>query len=269
MSFFQSNAWRNVRKVRRDVVHRIAGVPWMEVREEDRFLFSYPRSGNTWLRHIIMHLRHSSLAHDFEELENSIPTIDTLEFNERLAKMPSGMRFFKSHLPHEPYFLTGKVVYVVRDGRDVLLSNHDYYRHIKGYKGDLDQFLDKFLTGWMRYGNWPKNVQSWLAHIDHPNLLLVKYEDMRANPLKAVRSICAFTDLAATEDQIQAALDASSVDKVHSTMRSWNLAQGTQFTGGASAGGKKTWRDKLSSEQNDKFVAQAGDLLEALDYPLA
>ena len=47
---------RNARKIRRDVRHRLIGVPWMDVRPQDRFLFSYPRSGNTWLRHIVHHL---------------------------------------------------------------------------------------------------------------------------------------------------------------------------------------------------------------------
>lgn len=260
--------WRSARKVQRDIRHRVVGVPWMEVGANDRFLFSYPRSGNTWLRHIVQYLTHGSQVDDHETLEASLPTIDTLEFKERLAQMPEGLRFFKSHLPHSPYFLDGKVIYVVRDGRDVLISYYDYYRHINDYGGSLDDFLKKMTDGWMRYGSWRDNVGSWVEHRDHPNMLMIRFEDMRAEPFTTAKNVAAFSGLNADDAQIEAALEASSVEKVHSTMRSWNSARSTQFKGGASEGGRKTWRDRLSVDQNKAFVDHSGDLLQELGYPL-
>lgn len=259
---------RNARKVRRDIRHRVAGVPWMDVRADDRFLFSYPRSGNTWLRHIVQHLANGSQVEDHETLEASAPTIDTLEFQDRLAQMPDGLRFFKSHLPYSPYFLDGKVIYVVRDGRDVLISYYDYYRHIKGYDGTLDDFIKKATKGWMRYGTWADNVGSWIEHRDHPNMMVFRFEDMRTDSFATAKTVAEFTGIEASDDQINAALEASTVEKVHSTMRSWNSASGTGFSGGASQGGRKTWRDRLSASQNKAFVDRAGDLLEQLGYPL-
>lgn len=244
------------------------GIPWMDVGPEDRFLFSYPRSGNTWLRHVIQHMAFDSLPSGYEEMEGLLPTIDTLEFQSRLEKMPEGRRFFKSHLPYAPYFLDGKVIYIVRDGRDVMISYYDYFRNLHDYRGDLDSFLRKFTSGWFRYGTWRNNVGSWVDHRDHPNMLLIRFEDLRADPAAVVKQIAEFSGLPTDEARIQTALDASTVDKVHSTMRSWVVAKGTSFQGGVSAGGKKNWRDKLTPEQNAIFVDHAGDLLQALDYPL-
>lgn len=241
----------------------------MDVRTEDRFLFSYPRSGNTWLRHIIQNLAFDSEPSEYNELEDCLPTIDTLEFRQRLTKMPQdGLRFFKSHLPYAPYFLDGKVIYVVRDGRDVMLSYYDFYRKLRGYKGDLDAFMAKFMHGWLRYGTWKDNVGSWLQQADHPNLLLIRFEDMKADPMATVSRVAEFAGLEVNEARLQEALEASSVDKVHATMRSWIVAKGTEFQGGISAGGKTSWRDKLTARQNAIFVDHARSLLERLSYPL-
>ena len=259
---------RNAQKVWRDLRHRVLDVPWMEVSAQDRFLFSYPRSGNTWLRHIVRHLTHGSELESHDELERALPTIDTLDFQEKLAQMPNGLRFFKSHLPHSPYFLDGKVVYIVRDGRDVLISRYDLYKKVKNYSGSLDDYLTKMIKGRVRYGSWLGNAGSWVAQKDHPNLLLMRFEDMQSDPFTHARIVADFTGIDADDTAIQEALSASSVDKVHSTMRSWSYAKGTSFQGGATRGSTQNWRERLTPEQNRRFVDHAGDLLEQLGYPL-
>lgn len=261
------HGWRNVRKLRRDLKHRVMGLPWMQVESRDRFLFSYPRSGNTWLRHVVHHVTHGGGVDAFDALEDAQPTIDALEFGDRLARMGDGPRFFKAHLPYAPYFLEGKVVYIVRDGRDVMLSYYDYFCHIHSYRGGFDDFLAKATGGWMRYGSWRDNVGSWVAHRDHPNMLLVRYEDMRQDPLASAAKVFSFCGLEVSETECEAAVAASSVEKVHATLRSWNGAQGTRFSGGVSEGGKKDWRSRLTAEQNRAFLDHSGELLTELGYP--
>lgn len=258
------HGWRLLRKIKRDLKHRVLGVPWMEVRESDRFLFSWPRSGNTWVRHILYHYVQQTDVDDMESLDFFSPTIDTLEFNEQIKKMPKGMRFFKSHLPFSEYFLIGKVVYIVRDGRDSIISNYDYYRHIKKFRGDLAGFLETSLTRWMRYGSWHANVGSWVAHRDHPNMLLVRYEDMMANPVDEVERILAFCELPVDRERIRHAVAASTVDKVNSTFQSWTAAKGSGFAGGL--GGGQKWRRHLSPEQNARFLEFSRPLIETLGY---
>ncbi|MFB0612090.1 sulfotransferase domain-containing protein [Aurantiacibacter poecillastricola] len=264
-----SRLWRNTRKVHRDLRHRVLGIPWMQVRSDDCFLFSYPRSGNTWLRHIMLALAYDTVPKDFEDLENLMPAIDTLEFPARLKRMPAERRFFKSHLPYSPYFLEGKIVYVVRDGRDVMISYYDFFKKIYNYRGSFRDFERKFTGGFLRYGTWYNNVRSWVKHKSHPNMRLIRFEDLRANPIDTVGSVAEFCDLPSDEETLRRAVEVSSVDRVHSTMRSWNDATGTGFVGGVSGGGKTNWRDKLTEEENDRFVAHAGDLLQELGYPLA
>ncbi|MFC3098043.1 sulfotransferase domain-containing protein [Alteraurantiacibacter palmitatis] len=277
-------AVRMVRKVKRDLIHRVAGVPWMDVQPQDRFLFSWPRSGNTWLRHIVYHATMRGEVSGFAALENASPTIDALEFRKRLAWMkplPGGLRFFKSHLPYSEYFLKGKVVYIVRDGRDSTISYYDYFRHIHRYQGSFDDFLTKTLAGRVRYGSWAHNAGSWVAHRGHPNLLLIRFEDMRADPVGTAAQIFAFCGLELSAEQVEAAVADSSLDKVHQTFRTFRSARKTQFSGGVNsadeadevqpAGEKpapRGWRNVFTPEQNRRFVAKAGPLLEQLGYDL-
>ncbi|MFC3100207.1 sulfotransferase domain-containing protein [Altererythrobacter lauratis] len=274
-------ALRNARKVKRDLIHRVAGVPWMDVQPQDRFLFSWPRSGNTWLRHIVYHATTQGDVSGFAALENASPTIDALEFRKRLSRMkpaPGGLRFFKSHLPHAPYFLNGKVVYIVRDGRDSTISYYDYFRHIHRYQGSFDDFLKKTLAGRVRYGSWADNAGSWVAHRDHPNMLLIRFEDMRADPVGTATQVFRFCNLDLSAAQVEAAVSKSSLDKVHQTFRTFRSARKTQFTGGVNTGEQadetaekpapRGWRNVFTPEQNRLFVAKAGPLLEQLGYEL-
>ncbi|RPF71511.1 sulfotransferase domain-containing protein [Aurantiacibacter spongiae] len=238
----------------------------MDVRPDDRFLFSYPRSGNTWLRHIVFYALNRDHVTDMERLEQQIPTVDTLEFPARLAKLGDRQRIIKSHLPFAPYFLDGKVVYIVRDGRDTILSYYDYFQHIHAYRGSFDQFLQKALAGRMRYGSWQDNVGSWYGYRDDPNMLLVRYEDMRADPVAMAERILSFCGIDADRAVCEAAVAASDVGKVHKTFQSWNSARGTGFSGGASGGGRKDWRSRMTDDQNAFFQDHAGDLLEQLGY---
>lgn len=259
---------RNARKVQRDIRHRLLGKPWMEVGPDDRFLFSYPRSGNTWLRHIVLYLLKGTAPSDLANLDDLVPTVDTIDFPRKLARMPANERIFKSHLPYADYFLDGKMVYIVRDGRDVLISRYDLYKNVRKYAGSLDDFMAKMLAGRIRYGSWHENVGGWVKHRDHPNMLMIRFEDLRADAFGHARKVADFVGINASDQDIEAALAESSISKVHSTMRSWSYARGSNFQGGASGGGKKTWRETLTPEQNRLFVEHSGELLLALGYPL-
>jgi hypothetical protein len=99
-------------------------------------------------------------------------------------------------------------------------------------------------------------------------MLMIRFEDLKTDAFGHARKVADFGGISATDHDIEAALAASSVEKVHSTMRSWSYARGTNFQGGASGGGKKTWRETLTPEQNRLFLEQSGELLQALGYPL-
>lgn len=130
-----------------------------KVRPTDRFIVSYPKSGNTWMRFLVENLL-SNEPVNFLNVEYAVPDMNTDKF---LRALPSP-RYIKSHEPFDPRY--NKVVYIVRDGRDVAVS---YYYHLKIWKNmdlDFSVYLKKFLTGRLNnYGSWRDHVHSWIQQL--------------------------------------------------------------------------------------------------------
>jgi len=80
-------------------------------------------------------------------------------------------------------------VYLVRDGRDVLVSYAKYApRNDASFKMPPEVFRNnlqtRMCTGCPRYGNWSTNVASW---IDRPNTFVLNFTDLIADPVESVK----------------------------------------------------------------------------------
>ena len=90
--------------------------------DDDIFLVSYPRSGNTWIRFLLGTLITEKKI-DWENMELGIPDIYR-NTNKKLLKY-NRPRFIKSHHSFDERY--SKVVYLVRDVRDVIISYYNFY----------------------------------------------------------------------------------------------------------------------------------------------
>jgi hypothetical protein len=150
----------------------------LEVHPDDTFIVSYPKSGNTWVRFLVANLLDSTPA-DFHSLETRVPTIYK-NTSRQLASF-ARPRVLKSHEYFDPRY--PRVVYVVRDPRDVVVS-YFHYSLRKGFieeSRSLEDFGQAFVNGRINtFGTWHENLASWLAaRADSPSFLLVRYEDLR------------------------------------------------------------------------------------------
>lgn len=255
------------RKLLRDVRHRVIGLPWMQVQANDRFLFSWPRSGNTWLRHMIFFYFNDGDLRDHAELNAFIPTLDRLNFHDSLARLGDARwRFVKSHEPAAPYFMNGKVAYVVRDGRDATLSYFHYRKDVYGESADFDVFLRRCLKERIRYGSWARNVGSWLAYRDNPSMRIFRYEDILTDPFDVFTEILGHFDVPIDRDRIAHAVRQSSVEKVNRTFSTLHTAPGTAAFSGGSGGGKGKWETAYTDAQKDLFLRHSGAVLRELGY---
>ena len=102
-----------------------------------------------------------------------------------------------------------KVVYVVRNPMDVLVS---YYHHHKlinghGYIGDLPSFAQRFMRNEIMQGPFFPHVEEAWAIKDHPNLLFIFYEDMKKDLRGVISRVSNFLDAALTVDQVEKLVD--------------------------------------------------------------
>src|SRR3984957_11790976 len=119
---------------------------------DDTFIVSYPRSGNTWTRFLVANLLHPEKEVSFVTIESQVPDSEA-QSRAQLRRVPRP-RFIKSHQYFHPRYR--KVVYIVRDPRDVALSYYDFqrkYRHIEDAY-PLATFISDFVAGRMISASW-------------------------------------------------------------------------------------------------------------------
>ena len=129
---------------------------------DDIFIVSYPKSGNTWTRFLVGNLVYPKDVIDFSNIELKVPDIYQ-NINDILLRIPRP-RILKSHEYFDPRYK--KVIYIVRDPRDVAVSY--YYYHIKVRRIDdkypIDRFIQRFIRGELdSFGSWEENVGSWMG----------------------------------------------------------------------------------------------------------
>ncbi|XP_077994761.1 sulfotransferase 1B1-like isoform X2 [Glandiceps talaboti] len=196
-----------------------------EVRSDDIWLITYPKSGTTWTLDIINQIlvKAGAIEADDQRLDHSV----YLEFNlpprpnfEVLADTPSP-RLILTHLPH--FFLPPqleekkpKIVYVARNPKDVVLS---YMYHLNIFPtcesyDSLDDFIQDFKTGKVVYGKWQPEVLYWSKRKEEKNVLFLTYEDMTKIPEFAVRQIAELLEYNLSDDAIKEIREATNYEAV-------------------------------------------------------
>ncbi len=237
----------------------------------DVFIVSYPKSGNTWTRFLIGNAIYTDVPLDFINVEKLVPDI-YLHTDSYLLQIEKP-RILKSHEYFHPKYK--KVVYIVRDPRDVLVS---YYHHlIKCRRIDssypLEKFAAQFISGeFDSYGSWYENVAGWIR-VKKPGkeLLLVRYEDMLADTMRELERIIVFLGIERNFDHISAAINRSSKESMQELERKqadqWETTKGTNLNLPFVREGKAgTWEGYLPVLVTDMIEDAWGDVMQELGY---
>ena len=243
----------------------------IEVRPDDVFLISYPKSGNTWLRFIVGNLMHPDTPITFDNIEQMVP--DIYQHATKYLISLRAPRILKSHEYFDPRYK--KVIYIIRDPRDVAVSY--YHHHIKFRTIDpncpLSSFVDRFIAGDLdAYGSWAENVGSWIgARKDNPDFLLLRYEDLLATPEVGISKMAAFLSIPSSAASLQKTITGSSFEQ----MREMEKQQGANWKPlkhtnkdipFVRKGPKANWKDELSSSDAGKIENAWHHLMEYLEY---
>lgn len=240
----------------------------------DVFLVSYPKSGNTWTRFLIANLMYPEKHPDFSNINELIPDPEALS-QRHLCSLPRP-RILKSHQYFDPRY--ERIIYIVRDPRDVALSQYHFHRKRRLIEDDYstERFVVRFLAGETNnYGSWAQNVASWLAtKYGQPGFLLLRYEDMIADTAAELAKAAVFLELSADASRIAQAVTQSSADKMRELERSqtalWSSIRDTRrdvpFIRSAKSGG---WKSELPEASIKQMEHAWGSLMRWLGYELA
>jgi hypothetical protein len=118
--------------------------------------------------------------------------------------------FFKSHhLPRPEY---RRVVYLLRDGRDVMVS---YFHHLVALKGEGIDFSALVQSGQDLFPcKWHKHVEAWLANPYQAQMLVIKYEDLKAQTAHELQRFCQFANLERSAAFLREVAEGSAFEKM-------------------------------------------------------
>ena len=218
------------------------------------WLASYPKSGNTWVRHFLASLIYSNQGKvgleklgfimqypkrdQFEKLVTSFDDFNQIKKNwinsQNLINSDNKLSIFKTHHAlcslGKDNFTDKKntlgAIYVVRDPRNVI-SSILYHFNLSNTEEALNfiQREDTFIgnvKNKVNYplhtliGSWKTNYNSW--KFSGKNFLLVKYEDLILNPNTEFKRIANYitntTNIKFSEEQIKKGIDESSFENL-------------------------------------------------------
>jgi hypothetical protein len=185
------------------------------LRPDDQFLVSYPRSGNTWVRHLLREvivLGRPDLSPP-DKLWMLIPDLHQHKM-EHPARTLFGVptRIFKSHNLRD---LRGRrIVYIFREPADTLISYFHFHIREK-MNPDLvargpDAFCREMLPGWCEHVRMA--LDEFAAAPSR--MLLVSYEMLTRDGVRTLGVITRFLGLRADEALFPAAIEQSKFENL-------------------------------------------------------
>ncbi|XP_041978407.1 sulfotransferase 1E1-like [Aricia agestis] len=267
----------------------------MEVRPDDVWVITFPRSGTTWTQEMVWLLennldyaaaRNTPLFERFPMLEISsmVPemAIELIKADflnlasfqglnkavrvqswESIDKAPSP-RFIKTHLPLSllpPDLLDkAKVIYVARDPRDIAVSYYYLHKMVGKtlYRASFKNFWNVFkkdLLPWTPVVT--HNNEAW-SQRHNKNLHFVFYEDMIKDLRKVIHGMCHFLGRNYLDEQINTLADHLSFDSLRKNKNVNNTTDGNnniQFIRKGEAGGWVTHFDQEMRDEANDYLS--------------
>ncbi|XP_006165062.1 amine sulfotransferase [Tupaia chinensis] len=238
-----------------------------EVRDDDVFVITYPKSGTIWTQQILSLIYFEGHRNSTENLE-TLDRAPFLEYNIRnvdFSKRPSP-RLFCSHIP---YFLAPKgfknkkvkIVYVYRNPKDILNSYFHFSNMVALLEASdtIERFMKKFLDGKVVGSVWFDHIRGWYEHRHDFNILFMMYEEMNKDLRSSVLKICKFLEKDLSEEDVDAIVRQATFPNMKLDSKA-NYDKILQNEIGKRSEGyflRKgivgDWKNHLTVEQNERF----------------
>uniref|UniRef100_A0A8C3UX78 Sulfotransferase n=1 Tax=Catharus ustulatus TaxID=91951 RepID=A0A8C3UX78_CATUS len=247
------------------------------VEDDDVFNVTYQKSGTVWMLEILSLIRQDGDPRWCRSVPNwdRGPWLETL-LGLRRARANARPRIISSHLPVHmfPKAFFGskaKVIYTVRDPKDVLVSLFHFARIFRPYRdpGSLGDFMDKFLQGDVPFGSWFQHVRGWLQLRGRENFFWISYEELQQDLRGSVQRLCSFLCHPLSPAALDAVVtNASFAAMSHNPMSNFSLSPGFILDRSRGPFLRKgisgDWRNHLSPEQSRRFDLVYRERMEGL-----
>jgi len=269
------------------------------------WIASYPKSGSTWLRAFLHnYVRDAETPHDINRLmdlttgessaaryrrhdprppsQYSIADVQRLRplVHRALADAHPGLIFVKTHnallvvegVQTITKAVTSGAIYILRDPRDVAIS---YSRHLDRSIDDTIAILAdvEAATGgtdekvYERLSSWSAHVHFWTRR-PHPELHVMRYEDMVAAPYQAFGGLIRFLGQDPPEDRLARAVRFSDFAVLQAQEAARGFIEQPARSNGPffRAGQVGQWKTVLTRAQRARIERDHGEVMRRFGY---
>lgn len=269
-------------------------------RADDIIIATYPKCGTTWMQQIVGLLVFQSpepkpVMGISAWIDRRFP--ETIETVIAHIEAQSHRRFLKSHMPLDglPFYDEVKYIHVARDGRDACMSFHN---HATGFTDQMLRGLTKagledetvarpypeviadageFFHRWITRGEVPGHEdgspsmsffhfeRSWWEARDRPNVLLVHYNDLKADLAGEMRRIADFLGISVAPDVWPMLVEAAGFEAMRRDGDTLMAHVASIFKDGSKSfffkGSNERWRGIVAEKDLALYEAKAMAML--------
>ncbi|MGV8997640.1 MAG: sulfotransferase domain-containing protein [Parvibaculaceae bacterium] len=269
------------------------------------WLASYPKSGNTWMRaylHNLLTNAKTSVSIDglsrfclgesaagpfaaragkpYETLsDEEVAKLRPLVHGD-MTRASSDSVFVKTHnylgpwhdVPLHNMDVTAGGIYILRNPLDVVLSLQNHY------DVSLDEAIERLGTFAIQtttggghvpevHSSWSHHVESWTGE-PNPQLLVLRYEDMLAEPQAAFGATAQFLGLQPSQERLDRAIRFSSFKVLKEQEEKSGFIERPKNAKASffREGRAEQWRDVLSPDQVRRIISDHREQMERFNY---
>ncbi len=252
----------------------------------DVFVVSDIKSGTNWTLQMAYQLINEGQG-EFEHVHDVVAWPDSRvqrlpiqldhEYPSTMSK--TGRRVIKTHVQADwvPYHPHAAYICVVRDPKDMLVSSYFFIR--SAIFGPLmpspATWFKLFLDDRHLHGRWAHFAAAAWSWRDRPNVLFLRFEEMKTDPEGTLRRIVELLGVELTEEQLASALHRSSFGYMKAIDHKFypgritptSLAQGSMIRSGKAGNSAEMLTKEQQGAIDEHFASElqrAGS-----DYPFA
>lgn len=235
--------------------------PIAQIEPADVFIVAYPKSGITWFQSLVAGAVYGLDPRQAPDrlTQDLAPDV---HYKSAYKRYRTPMFFKSHHLPRPEY---RRVVYLLRDGRDVMVS----YRHHLHALGQGNVDFARLIEGDGLFPcKWHEHVEQWTANPFDAEMLVIRYEDLQIDAAGQLARFCAFVDEPRDAAELTRVAERCSFSAMQQRERrfGWDNPAWPKEQPFVRRGVVGSHRDEMTPEMLALFMADAAPTLRSYGY---
>lgn len=249
-------------------------------RPDDVVIITYPKSGTTWMQEILPLITSGGDPASVETLPNwdRVPWLEEtrasiLKLEERPSPRLFTTHFHYNMMPPSFFQVKPKVIYIMRNPKDVFTSAFHYYDTASFLvnPGPKSEFLQKFLDGKVIFGSWFDHVKGWLSAEEKQHIMYISYEEMIKDLNDSVSRIARFLGKSLDPDVLEKIAERCLFENMKNNPMSNYSAVPKEFMDQTKSqflrkGVAGDWKNHLTPEEAEHFDAVFKEKMKDVKY---